>query len=117
MSDSVPSVPMVTPIPEADMSPESMLRTIQALRVAVETLLGLRVGLAAQLSDTSTEPSGLASRPLSLNWMPPQYTLATLPPPLPARQLAFISDESGGFVLAFSDGTNWLRVTDRAVAS
>lgn len=27
------------------------------------------------------------------------------------------SDEAGGAVLAFSDGTNWRRVTDRAVIS
>ena len=28
-----------------------------------------------------------------------------------------VSNESGGAVLAFSDGTNWRRVTDRAVVS
>lgn len=28
-----------------------------------------------------------------------------------------VSDESGGFVTAFSDGTNWRRVTDRAICS
>ena len=32
------------------------------------------------------------------------------------RQIA-VSDESGGFVTAFSDGSNWRRVTDRAVCS
>ena len=29
----------------------------------------------------------------------------------------YVSDETGGAVLAFSDGTNWRRVTDRAVVS
>jgi hypothetical protein len=29
----------------------------------------------------------------------------------------FVSDEAGGAVIAFSDGTNWRRVTDRAVVS
>jgi hypothetical protein len=29
----------------------------------------------------------------------------------------YVSNESGGAVLAFSDGTNWRRVTDRAVVS
>lgn len=29
----------------------------------------------------------------------------------------FVSNESGGAVLAFSDGTNWRRVTDRAIIS
>lgn len=31
--------------------------------------------------------------------------------------MIYISDETGGAVPAFSDGTNWRRVTDRAVAS
>jgi len=31
--------------------------------------------------------------------------------------LIFITDDLGGPVLAFSDGTNWRRVTDRAVIS
>ena len=29
----------------------------------------------------------------------------------------YITDETGGAVLAFSDGTNWRRVTDRAIIS
>jgi len=31
--------------------------------------------------------------------------------------LIFVYDESGGPVIAFSDGTNWRRVTDRAIIS
>lgn len=31
--------------------------------------------------------------------------------------LIFVPDDIGGPVPAFSDGTNWLRVTDRAVVS
>lgn len=31
--------------------------------------------------------------------------------------LIFVSNESGGAVVAFSDGTNWLRVQDRAIIS
>lgn len=34
-----------------------------------------------------------------------------------AGAIIFISDETGGAVIAFSDGTNWRRVTDRAVIS
>lgn len=34
-----------------------------------------------------------------------------------AGALAYVPDESGGGVLAFSDGTGWRRVTDRAVVS
>lgn len=35
----------------------------------------------------------------------------------PAGGAIYVSDETGGGVLAFSDGTNWRRVTDRAVIS
>jgi hypothetical protein len=34
-----------------------------------------------------------------------------------AGAIAYVSNESGGAVLAFSDGTDWRRVTDRAVVS
>lgn len=46
------------------------------------------------------------------------YTVATLPDPtLQAGMTAYCSDETGGSVTVFSDGTNWRRTTDRAVAS
>jgi hypothetical protein len=45
----------------------------------------------------------------------PSYTVAGVPSASPAGQLAYISNETGGAVLAFSDATNWRRVTDRAV--
>ncbi|MFC6689662.1 DUF2793 domain-containing protein [Jhaorihella thermophila] len=46
-------------------------------------------------------------------------TVATLPSAadLGAGTLIYVSDESGGPVIAFSDGTNWRRMTDRAVVS
>ena len=47
----------------------------------------------------------------------PSYTVAGVPSASPAAQIAYISNEAGGAVLAFSDGTNWRRVTDRAVIS
>jgi hypothetical protein len=34
-----------------------------------------------------------------------------------AGAMIHVSNESGGAVPAFSDGANWLRVTDRAVIS
>lgn len=46
------------------------------------------------------------------------YTVATLPDPtLVLGRMIFVTDEAGGSVPAFSDGTNWRRVTDRAVVS
>jgi hypothetical protein len=47
----------------------------------------------------------------------PSYTVSTLPSAGVAAQLVYVSDESGGAVVAFSDGTNWRRVTDRAIVS
>ena len=44
------------------------------------------------------------------------YTVATLPTGV-AGDLIFVSDETGGATLAFSDGTDWRRVQDRAVVS
>jgi len=31
--------------------------------------------------------------------------------------IVFVNDEAGGAVIAFSDGANWRRVTDRAIVS
>lgn len=47
----------------------------------------------------------------------PSYTVATLPSASPAGQMIYVSDESGGEVMAFSNNTHWLRVTDRATVS
>ncbi|MCB2113857.1 MAG: DUF2793 domain-containing protein [Parvularculaceae bacterium] len=45
------------------------------------------------------------------------YAKAALPSASPAGQMLYVSDEAGGAVIAFSDGTNWRRTTDRAVVS
>ncbi len=47
----------------------------------------------------------------------PVVTLAELPSVTPAGRLVVVSNEAGGSVLAFTDGTNWRRSTDRAVVS
>jgi hypothetical protein len=38
-------------------------------------------------------------------------------PALTDKRLIMVLDEGGGMVPCFSDGTNWRRVTDRAVVS
>lgn len=45
------------------------------------------------------------------------YTVSTLPSATTAGGMIYVSDETGGAVMAFSDGTNWRRVTDRAIVS
>ena len=49
----------------------------------------------------------------------PSYTTSTLPSAsgAGAGSMVFVTDEAGGAVPAFSDGTDWRRVTDRAVVS
>ena len=56
--------------------------------------------------ETMTAPAFLAS-----------YTVATVPAATTAAGLIYVTDETGGAVPAFSDGTNWRRVTDRAIVS
>ena len=46
------------------------------------------------------------------------YTVLTLPTASDyPRGIVYCSDETGGAVPVYSDGTNWRRVTDRTVAS
>lgn len=47
----------------------------------------------------------------------PSYTVTTLPSATPVGLWIFVTNETGGAVPAFSDGTNWRRVTDRAVVA
>ena len=44
------------------------------------------------------------------------YTVATVPSAQKIG-LIYVTDETGGAVPAFSDGTNWRRITDRAIVS
>lgn len=48
----------------------------------------------------------------------PSYTVSNLPDEQKnIRRIIYVSDETGGATLAFSDGTNWRRVQDRAIVS
>jgi hypothetical protein len=48
----------------------------------------------------------------------PIYTVLTLPDATKnTGGQVYVSDESGGAVPAFSDGTNWRRVTDRVIVT
>jgi hypothetical protein len=67
--------------------------------------------------------TGVGPRPKQLNINEPLplaiYTVATLPSAglYLNGERVFVRDESGGSIPAFSDGTNWRRVSDRAVVS
>lgn len=46
-----------------------------------------------------------------------EFSVSNLPSAAQAGIMIYVLDESGGAVPAFSDGTDWRRVTDRAVVS
>lgn len=71
----------------------------------------LATRLNAAMMDDGTEPM---KAPLILK----SYAVADLPTASDWESaIAYCSDETGGATIVFSDGTNWRRVTDRAVAS
>lgn len=45
-----------------------------------------------------------------------EYTVSTLPD-VTKKNIIAVTNESGGYTLAFSDGINWRRVQDRAIVS
>lgn len=45
------------------------------------------------------------------------YAVADVPPATTPGQLIFVANETGGATVAFSDGTNWRRLQDRAIVS
>ncbi len=68
------------------------------------------LGLGTMATQNS---AGLSEPPLL-----PTYTVAGVPAAASyTRGLIYVSNETGGAVVAFSDGTNWRRVTDRNVIS
>lgn len=85
--------------------------------------------VAAQISDltdrlTALETANLDARVTAVEAAIAEdkvrsYTVAGVPSAATegAGTLIYVSDETGGAVLAFSDGANWLRATDRAVIS
>jgi len=52
------------------------------------------------------------------NLSAPSYTVATVPDAtISESRMIYVSDESGGATIAFSDGVSWRRTQDRAVIS
>jgi|SaaInlStandDraft_1057018.scaffolds.fasta_scaffold69614_2 hypothetical protein len=46
-----------------------------------------------------------------------EFSVASLPDATVPGQMIYVGDETGGPVMAFSDGSNWRRITDRLVVS
>ena len=87
-----------------------------AASMAIDAAQGLIVG-SGLLSTFSASISASGAAAFT-SVRPGSYTVATVPAPsLGPGTTIYVSNESGGAVLAFSDGSNWRRVTDRAVIS
>lgn len=105
---------------------------------SVSALSGFGWGSDADLglitdSVTSTDDSGLLTDAISLSYdlgliattgliypsqfVLPSFSVSTLPSASPAGQMLFVTDETGGSIPAFSDGTNWRRITDAQIVS
>ncbi len=46
-----------------------------------------------------------------------EHLVSALPPASGPKRWIFVTNEVGGAVPAFNDGTNWRRATDRAIVS
>lgn len=77
---------------------------------------GSRIDFLTILDGTTSH--NLAFR-LSENGYPeaPEYTVATLPSVGSGGGFIAVTDETGGYTMAFSDGSNWRRVQDRTIVA
>lgn len=67
---------------------------------------------------TIVQAFGLSVDEDALIFQAQSYTVATLPTASTyPRGVIYVSNETGGATIAFSDGTNWRRVQDRAIVS
>ena len=77
--------------------------------------------VSAALADVQSDVSAIDGRVATLEAVVvnqlPSYVKTALPSAGTAGRMIYVTNEAGGPVPAFSDGTNWRRVTDRAVVS
>lgn len=79
--------------------------------------LSFRVN-SAKAADLTASGLAVTGFSTATTWLKSgSYTVATVPSAATAGAgaIIYVSNETGGAVSAFSDGTNWRRVTDRAV--
>lgn len=91
--------------------------TLQALTLAVGRILA---GISALMSDVGYRVNRTLPKDgtEAMTGVLPlkSYTVATVPT-VGTGELIYVSDETGGAIPAFSDGTNWRRVSDRVIVS
>ena len=77
------------------------------------------LGLVTDTPATATYNLGVFATAITASQLSiPAYTVITVPTATSAvAQIIYVSDETNGATLAFSDGTNWRRVQDLAIIS
>ncbi len=104
MGNKVPATPSLPISGGASALAKALYQELTAYAFRLNLAL-LKDGTEAMTAPSSLLPVTLAQ--LAANWAAASYTGAVL----------FVSDETGGATLAFSDGTNWRRVQDRVIVS
>jgi hypothetical protein len=92
------------------------LRGVQAYLVNLARSILQDLSEVAKVANQAIYDDGLTqmTKPLRLK----EYAKAALPAAASWKAgMVMVTDETGGYTQAFSDGTNWRRVQDRAVVS
>jgi hypothetical protein len=90
---------------------------MNAVQNELENVIVTGAGIALNKASNSQLLAAIVAI-IATNLVPTSYTVAGVPSASGnPRRIIYVSNESGGAVLAFSDGTSWRRVTDRAVIS
>lgn len=111
----------------SDLQNVSGVNAVTDIRIGSGSIAAVGSTTLGGVSETEIVPTGngiifddrLALIPTWSGFIKPQsYTVATLPSAASfAGCMIYVSDETGGATVAFSDGTNWRRVQDRNIVS
>jgi hypothetical protein len=77
------------------------------------------LGLVTELVDAESDLGTIVTSGIIYpdQFVLPSFTTTTLPSASVAGAMIYVTNETGGAVPAFADGTNWRRVTDRAIVT
>lgn len=89
------------------------INAISAVAMNIASTTASAVNIARVGITTTIKGALVVDEPVTF----PSYTVAGVPSVTPAGQQIYVSNETGGAQMAFSDGTNWRRFTDRAIIS
>lgn len=111
----------------SDAQNVSGVNAVTDVKIDSGSIVSIGGGSLCGVSETEIVPTGsgivfddrLALTPTWGGFIKPQsYTVATLPAAASFTGcMIYVSDETGGATVAFSDGTNWRRVQDRNIVS